>query len=285
MKISLILATLNRKDLLIRGIRSVLLQKHQDFEIIVIDQSDEPQPDIEKMDDRIRYFYIEKRGLSLARNYGIHKATGDIIALMDDDAEYDYDALTVVNEWFEKNKGTWMVAGKLVDPEEKDNVRIENRIQRIQWNTLMSICSATMFIKKEFFENHCFDENLGAGRYLGSAEESDIVAQMLFEKKHIYKLSNLVVYHKVLKEKTDIDLEKHKSYCRGYGAFCAKQIQQNKNIYIMLLYIVSMVRTFLGCCYAYIKNDDFLKTLYRVTLHSRQEGFVYYTKNNATKEL
>ena len=56
MKVSMLLATLNRRELMLNAIQSILCQNYQEFEIIVIDQSDVENSDIVVLDSRIRYF-------------------------------------------------------------------------------------------------------------------------------------------------------------------------------------------------------------------------------------
>ena len=50
MKVSMLLATLNRRELMLNAIQSILCQNYQEFEIIVIDQSDVENSDIVELD-------------------------------------------------------------------------------------------------------------------------------------------------------------------------------------------------------------------------------------------
>lgn len=89
--ISVVLATHNRAKLLQKSIASIQAQTLQDFEIIIIDDfSQDETPDIIKAlclsDDRITSLRTGKNiGPGSARNLGIQKARGDLIAIMDDD--------------------------------------------------------------------------------------------------------------------------------------------------------------------------------------------------------
>ncbi len=89
-KVSVIIPTFNRPELLLRAARSVLAQTFQDFEVIVVDDGDKVRAeDIvhELNDDRIRYIKNEppKRGGGATRNVGIKASTGEYIAFLDDD--------------------------------------------------------------------------------------------------------------------------------------------------------------------------------------------------------
>lgn len=87
--ISVIIPTYNREKCLLDTLRSILQQKYSNFEIIVIDQSEiiseEKKQLIKSEPNKIRYFKTDDRGRSLAKNYGILQAKGDLILFCDDD--------------------------------------------------------------------------------------------------------------------------------------------------------------------------------------------------------
>jgi len=91
-KVSIVIPTYNRAQLLSRAIRSVLDQTYQNFELIVVD--DGSKDDIEKIidtfnDDRIKYFrHSVNLGGSTARNTGIKNSCGEYIAFLDSDDEW-----------------------------------------------------------------------------------------------------------------------------------------------------------------------------------------------------
>ncbi|MFH0846035.1 MAG: glycosyltransferase family 2 protein [Patescibacteria group bacterium] len=91
-KISVIIPTHNRPELLERAIQSVLCQTFQDFEIIVIDDGLEKRADkiiSQISDERIQYIQnIKNLGASASRNVGINKAKGKYITFLDDDDEF-----------------------------------------------------------------------------------------------------------------------------------------------------------------------------------------------------
>lgn len=90
--VSVIIPTHDRCFLLRRAVESVLDQTYANFECIVIDDGsrDKTQEVISKFkDDRIKYFRHEKNmGASAARNLGIRRANGELIAFLDDDDEW-----------------------------------------------------------------------------------------------------------------------------------------------------------------------------------------------------
>jgi glycosyltransferase involved in cell wall biosynthesis len=91
--VSVIMPTFNRARLLERALRSALNQTYNNLEIIVVDDaSSDDTPDVVKtvQDERVRYIRHEtNRGGSAARNTGIRNATGEFIAFLDDDDEWE----------------------------------------------------------------------------------------------------------------------------------------------------------------------------------------------------
>ena len=86
--VSIIIPTYNSVSFVTEAIDSALNQTFQDFEILVIDDgsTDETKKVLtEKYGDSIKYLYKENGGVSSARNYGIEKAKGKYIALLDAD--------------------------------------------------------------------------------------------------------------------------------------------------------------------------------------------------------
>lgn len=91
--VSVIIPTHNRAQLLVRAIRSVLAQTYRRLEIVVVDDaSDDETSDVIRRfgDGRIRYIrHDSPKGGAAARNSGIEAATGEYIAFLDDDDEWE----------------------------------------------------------------------------------------------------------------------------------------------------------------------------------------------------
>lgn len=100
---SIIIPNYNRAKVITKAIRSVLNQTYTNFELIVVDDCSIDNSLLlisEIKDDRLKVFRLEKNsGAAAARNYGIEKAKGDYISLLDSDDYYDQDFL---QESFEK---------------------------------------------------------------------------------------------------------------------------------------------------------------------------------------
>ncbi|MDP3312594.1 glycosyltransferase family 2 protein [Lutibacter sp.] len=94
-KISVIIPTLNRYEFLKKVLQDFELQDYTNFEIIIVDQSDNFNADFYKQFKLdIQLIRQEEKALWLARNTAIKHATGSIIALSEDDVRISHDWLT-----------------------------------------------------------------------------------------------------------------------------------------------------------------------------------------------
>ena len=108
MKVSLVLATLGRDRELVDFLKSLLLQTHKNFELIIIDQNKDGKVDsiVDPFKDclDVKHVKVDFVGNSRARDYGIGMAQGRIIAFPDDDCGYDRDVLKKVVAEFSRRK-------------------------------------------------------------------------------------------------------------------------------------------------------------------------------------
>jgi len=93
LKVSIVMPTKNRSDIIRHAIDSVLIQSHQNFELLVVDDGsddDSTKHIIDLIaDPRIKYFKTKPLGVASARNTGLDAATGDYIAFLDSDNTWD----------------------------------------------------------------------------------------------------------------------------------------------------------------------------------------------------
>ena len=90
-RVTVVLPTYNRADLLPRAINSVLDQTFEDFELIVVDDAseDETPEVVDSFDDeRIVFIRHEENKYGKAWNTGIENAEGEYITFIDDDDEW-----------------------------------------------------------------------------------------------------------------------------------------------------------------------------------------------------
>ncbi|MGB3532885.1 MAG: glycosyltransferase family 2 protein [Microcoleaceae cyanobacterium] len=84
-RLSIIIPTYNRQDLLAKAVESALAQTIEDFEVIVVDDAS-PQPVNLPKHPRLQVIRLpENKGPSTARNMGVKAANGRWVTFLDDD--------------------------------------------------------------------------------------------------------------------------------------------------------------------------------------------------------
>ncbi len=176
--VSVIIATYNRAQWLKKSIQSILNQTYQDFELIVVDDhSIDKTPQVVKSfkDKRIKYFRqtktfpIKSQGAAAARNIGLRKARGSLIAFNDDDDLWKKQKLAKQVKALEKaDQKTGVVysrirrisdQGKKLIPTEKEIVK-EGDVHRDLFLENWIVALPAALIKKECFQKAGgFDED------------------------------------------------------------------------------------------------------------------------------
>ncbi len=85
--VSVIIPTLNRYEYLKDAINDVLNQSYKNIEILVVDQSDNPNPAFyQTFSAKVRHYFQKEKGQWLSRNYAINRSKGPLILFFDDDS-------------------------------------------------------------------------------------------------------------------------------------------------------------------------------------------------------
>lgn len=103
LKISVIIPTFNRKELLLRTVGALLRQDFAPYEVIVVDNgSSDGTPEAVAALGNAGVTCVREavRGPAAARNRGVGEASGDVIAFIDDDAVPASDWAAVIGEFF-----------------------------------------------------------------------------------------------------------------------------------------------------------------------------------------
>ena len=119
-RFSVILITMNRKEILRKCLESIHLQKYDDYEIIVVDNAshDGTGDMVQRLFPDVRYFHSRNNlGVPGGRNYGLRMATGEICVFIDDDAIFaDDKALGKIDAYFETDDRLGCLAFRIVQP-------------------------------------------------------------------------------------------------------------------------------------------------------------------------
>ena len=177
MKISVVIATYNRGEVLCNTIGMLLAQDFDDYEIIVVDQTPHYPAEVQRRLDfligtRVRYYKLPYPNVSAARNLGIRAAQAEIVNFLDDDViiERDYIRLHYLN-FVNPDKKIGAVTGLILDYEYqcgqdglkfmksrlavKDEVKLGDMVA-VRWLTTCNVS----YLRKALFEAEMFDENM-----------------------------------------------------------------------------------------------------------------------------
>ena len=280
-KISVLLCTLNRPELIKNCIASFLDQTYERFEIIVVDQSRDK--DTEEScrsfnDPRIKYYHVEFTGLSKARNYGLKYCNGEYICLGDDDAVYDKDFFISAVKILITKGSRAILCGKLryLNPHGKDVYDYTDNYtgQRLSKNDMMRIgSSATLLLpRRALCKVHGFDEDFGVGAQYGSGEESDVIFKLMRIGYSAYYVSEMIIYHGDYENDLHPNITKVYEYYKGLGALLKKHIIYGHDITL----ISKFARATAGAYIKWMIGNKEQKRIYRQRISGFNKGFFEY---------
>ena len=119
---SIIIPLYNKEQHIKSTLESALAQSFQDFEIIVVNDgsTDDSCAIVESLEDhRIKLFTIKNQGVSHARNYGIEKASSDLIVFLDADDLWRNNHLENLNELYKAFPNCGLYASAYLKKNEK----------------------------------------------------------------------------------------------------------------------------------------------------------------------
>jgi GT2 family glycosyltransferase len=203
----------NRPSGLAAAVASVLANDGPPFELLVVAQGRdvawawaalEILPDELRHDPRLRVVHDPGRGISHARNVGLREATGDVIMFTDDDCIVGPTWVAAHVACYQERPEAMLVYGKVVPPEgytgadgfvptfEPTSVRDPARLR----GGLILGMSANMSLRRALVDRiGPFDEVLGTGGPLMSAEDMDISLRAFVAQQVILADSRPVVVH------------------------------------------------------------------------------------------
>lgn len=245
--ISVVVSTINRPNKIARCLNSILDSTYTNFEIIVVDQSNDSKTKkiIEKLrTKKIYYYQIRYRGLSRARNFGIRKARGNIIAFTDDDCISHTSWLETITEAFQSNKDAVGVFGKTLPyhPERHMGQQCPSLFSYpeeklilapvLHWK-FIGLGNNMAFDRKVFTFVGGFKEWLGHGSIGMSADDGEFSLRLLTKGYNLFYTPKAKIFHnRWLSQEQAIKL--YQAYACGemacYGYFLFQGYQFSKSI-------------------------------------------------------
>lgn len=238
MKVTVLLCTRNRPEIIESCILAILSNTYRDFELLIVDQSldKKTQEIVERhmrTDKRITYIHMNAQGKTKALNLGIKESAGDIIAQTDDDCIVSDDWLAQIIKAFQNNPDVAVIFGSVVDERgvlggKKGRNLIEDGKFSGRLSKLWFVGdAANRSVKRTVYQTiKGHDEFLGAGAPLLGCEDQDFAYRALKAGFKILTARNIIVYHSLYRV---YDIKSYLSilhdYQIGKGACYFKQVR------------------------------------------------------------
>lgn len=175
--VSVVIPTCNRTEHLREAIEGVRAGTLQEFEVLVMDQSDDDSTKAMVLslgDARLHYVRVPRKGACPARNLGAAMARAELIAWLDDDCTPLPDWLERIRGAFGRDPGLQFIFGELRPPQlpkggggypEFRPGAFSPYQRRHHWKVAMVAAGANMSTRKAFLRQvGGFDESLGPAR-------------------------------------------------------------------------------------------------------------------------
>ncbi len=202
MKLSLVVASVERTVELQHLLKAFSAQTFRDFEVIIVDQNadDRLLPIVAHYSScfPVRHIRSAICNCSHARNIGLQSAVGEIVGFPDDDCMYQEDTMGRVVHSFEMHPEWIVLSGNAISPVgQRINGRWNAESCRIDektvWTTVMGF---TVWMRTDAArEVGGFDTAIGPGTPWGSSEEPDLVLRLLAKGYYGYYDASLGVLH------------------------------------------------------------------------------------------
>jgi glycosyltransferase involved in cell wall biosynthesis len=229
--VSVVIATRNRPRLLADTVRSILAGDAIPAELIVIDQSDVPEPLSPCAGPHpavVRHVPSAVRGVSLGRNAGAAAARQTVLAFTDDDMLADRAWLARLTAPLAAGPGTvatgGVVAGVADVPGGFVPALVERRTAAVFSGRLPIdvLAGGNMAIHRDVFvAMGGFDVRLGPGSQCPAAEDNDLGFRLLESGHRILYVPDAMLQHRAWRPASEYVSLKH-AYGRGKGGFYVK---------------------------------------------------------------
>lgn len=246
--VSVIVCTRDRGDALLSTVYSILADAPTDgtVDLLVVDQSDGDsvrQALAVVSDARLQYRCEPSRGLSAARNAGIRASRGDLIAFTDDDCVVEAGWLAAIRAAFVAHPEAGVVFGHVAcaehDPSQgylpgfraQEGPLTRRRMLEGAGHWGMG---ANMALRRSAFERiGPFDERLGAGAVMKSAEDVDYALRAHLSRIGVYHTATARVVHHGFRPWAQASMLM-RGASSGIGAMYAKHVRARHGFALVL---------------------------------------------------
>jgi glycosyltransferase involved in cell wall biosynthesis len=243
-------------------------------EVIVVDQNDDDRLDavLAPYAGRLALRRIRSSvaNANHARNLGLRAAQGEIVGFPDDDCLYPPGLLDRVAEAFRAEPALMLLTGPAASPAGGlGSGRWRGEAGEIDAATVWtSVIEFNLWLRRELaLALGGFDEAMGPGTPLGSAEGNDLVLRAVSAGNYAAYDPGLRVIHPD-KRLTDVAVQRARLYGRGLG-FALRRHGVPASVWLPF-----MVRPIGGAALSLAKGRPRDAAYYAMTLFGRAEGFL-----------
>lgn len=187
--VSVIIPAYNSGNTIVKAISSVLFQTYTNWSVVIVDDGSKDdtfkiiQTFLESLPksyfDKIILHRQQNQGPSAARNSGIKFASGEYIAFLDSDDEWEANKLEIQMDYFHKDSSLCLCGTAFGKKRIQGNLPFEYiSFDRLLFKNYFS--TATVIVKAEVFEKFSFDLDQ---KY---SEDYKVWLQIAYEYKCVY---------------------------------------------------------------------------------------------------
>jgi len=235
--VSAIVCTKGRPAALASVVGALLADPTEQFELLVIDQTDGPEAEQAiaafRNDSRLNYRHSTTRGKGAGLNEGLREARGAIVVCTDDDCQPPPRWVTGMAEALQSQPSAVIAFCQVIAaPHDQSAGYIpaygfeSDRLLR----SVVSICgglglgAGMAFVRDFALSIGGFDESFGPGARFPSADEWDFAIRALLSGRHVYEAANLSIVHDGFRTFKDGRAHARRDWI-ALGAVCAKPLR------------------------------------------------------------
>jgi glycosyltransferase involved in cell wall biosynthesis len=272
-RFSLVMATRGRDAEIGAFVESLLAQGRADAELIVVDQNadDRVAAVLARYEGRLPLTHLrtDVAHANRARNLGLRAARGEIVSFPDDDCLYPAGVLDRVDAAF-ADASLGLLTGPAASPEGGlGSGRWREAAGAIDvTNVWTSVIEFNLWLRRDIaLALGGFDEAMGPGSPLGSAEGNDLVMRAVAAGHRAHYDPALRVIHPD-KRLSDIAVARARLYGRGLG-FALRRHRVPASVWLPFA-----IRPLGGVAVSLLKGRPRDAAYYAMTLAGRAEGFL-----------
>lgn len=209
---SIILPTYNRAHLLTKAIASVINQKYQNWELIVVDDGsiDNTKEVVEGINDsRVKYLYQQNAERSAARNNGVDHSKGEYICFLDSDDQFHEKHLEGLCRAIDKHEGKefiYVIKGLAINEGLKTEAKIHLKEGKSDLETVLlnSITPGQFVVSSSIMKKCLFDKDIRI------SEDTEVLVRLVQKAK--LKIIDQYTLHYYQHEDNSINTDKYNAF-------------------------------------------------------------------------